>query len=342
MGKNAVRERNALLALIAAMCVLPLLTRNVNTHHVIIMILLYASLGEAWNIITGLAGQTSFGHAAFFGIGAYGAAMAYFKFGVTPWIGMAVAAVASAVVAAIVSYPVFRLRGHYFAVATMAVGEIVFQLFVAWRWVEGATGISIPVAPEGLATFQFRSSKLPYAYIAIALFALAAFVFHFVSRSKFGFQLRAIRGSEEAAMAIGISPARAKLTAMVLSAALTSIVGSAYAQYVLYIDPFMVFSMAISMKIVLLTVLGGLGSVWGPVLGAAILIPLSEYTRIAFGGTGRGVDLIIFGALIVLVACFEPQGIIGLARRLAQPNANRKGGADGDVDTKSDAARTSA
>ncbi len=214
----------------------------------------------------------------------------------------------------IVSYPVFRLRGYYFAVATLAVSAIVFQIFVSWRWVEGATGISIPVASEGLAVFQFHSSKLPYCYISIAVFAVTAFVFYFISRSKFGFYLRAIRGSEEAAMAIGINPSRNKLMAMVVSACLTSIVGSVYAQYILYIDPFMVFSMTISMKIVLLTVLGGLGSIWGPVLGAAILIPLSEYTRIVFGGTGRGLDLIIFGTLIVIVACFQPQGIIGLIK----------------------------
>jgi branched-chain amino acid transport system permease protein len=329
LQNNAARERTALLVLVGALCVLPLLTSNVNVHHVIVMFLIYAALGEAWNIVTGLAGQTSFGHASFFGIGAYCAAMAWFKFRVTPWVGVLVGVALSAALAVVVSYPVFRLKGHYFAVATLAVGEIVMQLFVSWRWVEGATGIIIPVAKEGLTTFQFHSSKLPYIYISIAVFALCALAFHYVSRSKFGFRLKAIRGSEEAAMAIGIDPARNKLAAMVLSAALASVAGSVYAQYILYIDPFMVFATSISIKIVLLTVLGGLGSIWGPVLGSAILIPLSEYTRVAFGGTGRGIDLIIFGTLIVIVACFQPQGIIGLVR--AASSRASKGGVTPDA-----------
>ena len=335
MNKAAARERNGLIGLICVLCLLPLVTGDVNIHHVMVMFLIYASLGEAWNIITGLAGQTSFGHASFFGIGAYASAVAYFRLGASPWLGLIVGAALAGVLGLVVSYPVFRLRGHYFAVATMAVAEIVFQLFVSWSWVEGATGISIPVAAEGLATFQFHSSKLPYVYISIAVFALSAFVFHYIARSRFGFFLRAIRGSEEAAMAIGISPSKNKLMAMVASACLTSIAGSVYAQYILYIDPFMVFSMTISMKIVLLTVLGGLGSVWGPVLGAAILIPLSEYTRIVFGGTGRGVDLIIFGALIVIVACFQPQGIIGLIKSFGR--RAQKGGMGGDDRSMRDA-----
>lgn len=318
-----------LLAVSAVVAVLPLAVNNVNFHHVLIMFLIFASLGEAWNIITGLAGQTSFGHAAFFGIGAYAAAVAYFRHGISPWIGMAAGAVIATAVSAVVSYPVFRLKGHYFAIATLAVAEIIFQLFVSWSYVEGATGISIPVAAEGLATFQFHTSKLPYCYITLAAFVGTVLVFRRVEESRLGYYLRAIKGSEEAAMAMGINPARYKLYAMMISAFITSIFGSIYAQYILYIDPFMVFALAISMKIVLLTVLGGLGSVWGPVLGAAILIPLSEYTRILLGGTGKGIDLIVFGALIVVVACFQPQGIVGLMRSHGRRRAER--GVSGDA-----------
>lgn len=318
-----------LLAVLAVVAVLPLAVNNVNFHHVLIMFLIFASLGEAWNIITGLAGQTSFGHAAFFGIGAYAAAVAYFHHGMSPWIGMAAGAVIATAVSAVVSYPVFRLKGHYFAIATLAVAEIIFQLFVSWSYVEGATGISIPVAAEGLATFQFHTSKLPYFYITLAAFVGTILVFRRVEESKLGYYLRAIKGSEEAAMAMGINPAKYKLYAMMISAFITSVFGSIYAQYILYIDPFMVFALAISMKIVLLTVLGGLGSVWGPVLGAAILIPLSEYTRILLGGTGKGIDLIVFGALIVVVACFQPQGIVGLMRSRSRRRA--EGSVSGDA-----------
>lgn len=302
-------------AVLAAIAVAPLVVNNINFHHVLIMFLIYASLGEAWNIITGLGGQTSFGHAAFFGIGAYAPAVLFLKHGINPWLGMLVGALVATALSALVSYPVFRLKGHYFAIATLAVSEIVFQLFLSWPYVEGATGISIPVTPEGFRNFQFHSSKLPYLYIAWVGFIVTLLVFRAIEKSKFGYYLRAIRESEEAAMAIGIDPRGNKLRAMMISAFITAVFGSIYAQYILYIDPFMVFSMSVSMKIVLLTVLGGLGSLWGPVIGAAILIPLSEYTRILFGGTGKGIDLIIFGLLIIMVACFQPQGLIGLLER---------------------------
>lgn len=308
-------KNRMLYVILLAILILPFVFQNVNFQHVLIMFLIFAGLGESWNIITGFAGQTSFGHAAFFGIGAYTSTVLFYKFGVSPWIGMIVGAIFASIVAAVVSYPCFRLKGHYFAIATLAVAEIIKQLFVSWDFVEGATGISIPVKPDSFWLMQFHKSKIPYFLIAYILFVIGLTIAILIERNKMGYYLKAIRESHEAAEALGISTTKYKLYAMMISSAITALFGSLYAQYILYIDPFMVFGLDISMKIVLLTVLGGIGNVYGPVVGAGILIPLSEYTRAFLGGTGKGIDLMIYGALIVVVACFEPRGILGLFKR---------------------------
>ncbi|GAB4319334.1 branched-chain amino acid ABC transporter permease [Pseudothermotoga elfii] len=301
-----------LYVILTAFFLLPLIIPDVNFQHIMIMLFLFAGLGESWNIITGFAGQTSFGHAAFFGIGAYTSTVLFYKFGISPWVGMILGSIIASVIAFLVSYPCFKLKGHYFAIATLAVAEIIKQLFVSWDYVEGATGISIPVVDNSFWLMQFHNSKIPYILIVYALFCLSLFAAITIEKNKTGYYLKAIRESHEAAEALGINTTRYKLFAMITSAALTSLFGTLYAQYILYIDPFMVFSLEISMKIVLLTVLGGLGNVYGPIIGASILIPLSEYTRNYLGGTGKGIDLMIYGALIILIACFEPQGVIGI------------------------------
>lgn len=304
-----------LYGILILILVLPLINSNVNFRHVMVIFLIFAGLGEAWNIITGFAGQTSFGHAAFFGIGAYTSTVLFYKFGISPWIGMLAGAVLATVISAIVSYPCFRLKGHYFAIATLAVAEIIKQLFISWDYVEGATGISIPIVEESFISMQFHASKMPYFLIAYVLFLITTMTARYIENSKMGFYLKAIRESHEAAEALGIDTTRYKLYAMMVSAALSATFGTLYAQYILYIDPFMVFTLEVSMKIVLLSVLGGLGNIYGPIIGAAILIPLSEYTRVYLGGTGKGIDLMIFGALIIFVACFEPNGILGLLKK---------------------------
>ncbi|WP_245530461.1 branched-chain amino acid ABC transporter permease [Pseudothermotoga thermarum] len=303
-----------LMILMILLFILPLIVREVHFQHTMIMLVLFAGLGEAWNIITGFGGQTSFGHAAFFGIGAYTSTVLFHKFGISPWVGMLLGAVAATVVAVLVSYPCFRLKGHYFAIATLAVAEIIKQLFISWDYVEGATGISIPVVKDSFVAMQFHQSKIPYFVIAYLLFLISTIVAIVIEQNKMGYYLKALRESHEAAEALGINTTNYKLSAMAISAALTAVMGTVYAQYILYIDPFMVFGLDISMKIVLLTVLGGIGNIYGPIIGASILIPLSEYTRVSLGGTGKGIDLMIYGVLIVLIVCFEPKGIIGIVR----------------------------
>jgi branched-chain amino acid transport system permease protein len=294
---------------------LPLTSSNIHFHHVLIMFMLFATLSQAWNLIGGYAGQVSFGHATFFGIGAYAALVLLKKFGLTPWAGMLIGGGIAAVLAVLIGYPVFRLKGHYFAISTFAVAEIIERLFLNWDFVEGAIGLPAPVLPENLFNFMWYKTKIPYFYIAFVFFVLVLLLAYKIERSRLGFYFRAIKQSPEAAEGLGIDTTRFKMVAMIISALLTSLCGSFYAQYILYIDPPSVLSLDISIKIVLVTVLGGAGTIIGPILGSAILIPLSEYSRILLGGTGKGVDLIVFGALILIISVFQPQGVAGFFRK---------------------------
>jgi branched-chain amino acid transport system permease protein len=294
---------------------LPWTSTNIHFHHVLIMFMLFATLSQAWNLIGGFAGQVSFGHATFFGIGAYAALVLLKKYDLSPWVGMLIGGGVSVIVAVVIGYPVFKLKGHYFAISTFAVAEIVERLFNNWDYVEGAIGLPAPVLPEGLINFMWYKTKIPYFYIAFVLFVLVLLLAYKIDRSRMGFYFRAIKQSHEAAEGLGIDTTRYKLIAMVISAFLTAICGGFYAQYILYIDPPSVLSLDISIKMVLIAVLGGAGTIIGPILGAAILIPLSEYSRILLGGTGKGVDLIVFGALILVISVFQPQGVAGFFKK---------------------------
>jgi branched-chain amino acid transport system permease protein len=294
---------------------LPWTSTNIHFHHVLIMFMLFATLSQAWNLIGGFAGQVSFGHATFFGIGAYAALVLLKKYDLSPWVGMLIGGGVSVIVAGVIGYPVFKLKGHYFAISTFAVAEIVERLFNNWDYVEGAIGLPAPVLPEGLINFMWYKTKIPYFYIAFVLFVLVLLLVYKITRSRMGFYFRAIKQSHEAAEGLGIDTTRYKLIAMMISAFLTAICGGFYAQYILYIDPPSVLSLDISIKMVLIAVLGGAGTIVGPILGAAILIPLSEYSRIFLGGTGKGVDLIVFGALILFISVFQPQGVAGFFKK---------------------------
>ena len=308
-------KRPAILIPLLTLFVLPFTSTNIHFHHVLIMFMLFATLSQAWNFIGGFAGQVSFGHATFFGIGAYASLVLLKKFDLSPWVGMLIGGGLSVVVAVVIGYPVFKLKGHYFAISTFAVAEIFERLFNNWDFVEGAIGLPAPVLPEGLINFMWYKTKMPYFYIVFILFVLVLLLAYKIDRSRMGFYFRAIKQSHEAAEGLGIDTTRYKMVAMMISAFLTAICGAFYAQYILYIDPPSVLSLDISIKIVLIAVLGGAGTIIGPILGAAILIPLSEYSRILLGGTGKGVDLIVFGALVLIIAVFQPQGMAGFFKK---------------------------
>ncbi len=302
-----------LAAAAAAAIALPLLFKKPFEKHVLILILVYSVLGSAWNVLGGYTGQVSLGHVVFFGIGAYTSSILLIKWQITPWLGMLAGGMISAVVSLIIGLPTFKLRGFYFAIATIALGEMVRTLFLNWDWVGGALGLELPIKRgDKLINMQFYLSKNNYYYILLGIFVLVLIAIYIIQKSKLGYYFRAVKDSHDAALASGIDTAKTKLVAMAISAFITSIVGSIYAQYLLYIDPYVVFAAAISTRICLVVILGGEGRLFGPLLGSAILVILSEYSRALLGGGGKGVDLIIYGTLIVIVAAFQPRGILGM------------------------------
>jgi branched-chain amino acid transport system permease protein len=304
-----------LIVLAAAALIFPAVFHLPYHRDLAIKILLNATLAQAWNILAGYCGQVSLGHAVFFGTGAYTSSALQMHFGVNPWIGLAAGAVIAVGLSQAIGYPCFRLRGHYFAIATIAIGEIIHTLAINWEFIGGARGLTLPIRKDSLLAFQFHGSKFIYYYIALALMVCCFLVTWHIQRSRVGYYLRAIREDTDAAQSVGVPVTKYKLIAIALSAAFVSIGGSFYAQYVLYMDPDSVFPLSLSILVCLLTVVGGVGTLWGPLVGAALMIPLSEWTRIQFGGTGSGVDLIIYGALLTIVAVFQPTGLVGLVKR---------------------------
>jgi len=304
-----------LAALVVALLAFPLVFVRPYPRDVMIKIFLYGLLAQAWNLLGGYCGQISLGNAVFFGIGAYTSSVLGSRWDVSPWLAMAAGMALAVLVSQVIGFPCFRLRGHYFAIATIAIGEIVQTVMINWDAVGGARGLALPIKPETLANFQFHRAKWPYYYIALGLFATVFALTALVERWRPGYYFRAIREDADAAQSLGVPLTRYKLVAIGLSAAFTALGGSFYAQYVPFIDPESVFPLSLSILICLVAVLGGVGTLWGPILGAVILIPLSEATRIYFGGTGKAVDLMIYGGLIVLVAVVQPGGLAALMRR---------------------------
>jgi branched-chain amino acid transport system permease protein len=234
------------------------------------------------------------------------------KFGVLPWFGMIGGGLISAIIAMGLGYPCFRLRGHYFVIATIVIAEIGLLLFHNWDWAGAALGIDIPVRGDSWLKFQFTRSKLPYFYFALALACVAWLVTWWLEDSKWGYWWRAVKDNPDAAESLGVVVFNSKMGAAAVSAFLVAVGGSFYAQFVSYIDPESVMGFQFSLLMALPAVLGGIGTLWGPMLGAVILIPLTELTRSFIGGSGRGVDLIVYGGLIILISLARPQGLVGL------------------------------
>ncbi|PDT90284.1 amino acid ABC transporter permease [Bradyrhizobium sp. Y36] len=311
----------AVLAAIAALT--PLFVKDVVVQNILILTLMYAGLSQSWNILSGYCGQISLGHALYFGLGAYTTELLFMKFGVLPWFGMLAGGVVSALIAMGLGYPFFRLRGHYFVIATIVIAEIGLLLFHNWEWAGAAMGITIPIRGDSWLKFQFLRTKLPYFYFALALCCLAWFVTWWLEDSKWGFWWRAVKDNPDAAESLGVDVFNSKMGAAAVSAFLVAVGGSFYAQFVSYIDPESVMGFQFSLLMALPAVLGGIGTLWGPVLGAAILIPLTELTRFKFGGSGRGVDLIVYGTLIVLISLALPRGLLSLFARPKKTGVSR-------------------
>lgn len=304
------------LALLGLALLLPLVVHDPARQNFLILILMGAQLGVAWNIIGGYAGQVSLGHAVFYGIGAYTSTMLSLKLGLSPWLGMLAGGVVASAFSVAMGWPCFRLKGHYFAMATIAVAEIVQVLVTNSETLEGAVGLSLPMDRTGVAAMVFSTSKLPYYYIILGLLAVTVLASWAIERSHIGYYFRAIKDEPEAARALGVSLTRYKLVAIAVSSFFTAMGGSFYAQKEMFIDPGSVLATGVSIKIALIAILGGVGTLLGPVLGAGILITIEEYSRVLFGSTGSGTDMIIYALMIILVAVYSPSGVMGLLHDL--------------------------
>ena len=312
MKPKLFRQNAFGLIALAAAIIFPLVVSNSFFQHIVILFFMFAVLAVAWNIMGGYAGMFSFGQVAFFGIGAYTSSFLLLAYQVNPWIGLIIGGLVAALVGALIGYPCSNLRGHYFAIASIAFGEIVRTHFNNWKLVGAAEGLSLPMKDEGLLHFFFNTSKIPYYYIILCFLLLALLVCYWISTSKIGYYFRAIKESHDVARILGVNVVGYRLIAIMVSAFLTAMAGTFYAQYVLYIDPESVMPLPISVQIVLISMLGGAGSVMGPVIGAAILIPLSEITRVWLGYKGTGMDMLIYGFLITMISVYQPKGVWGL------------------------------
>jgi branched-chain amino acid transport system permease protein len=303
------------LAGLALAALFPLVVGSATWQNTAILMLMLAQLGVAWNILGGYAGQVSLGHAAFFGTGAYVSTLLALRFGLTPWLGMLAGGGVAAGLSLLIGWPCFRLKGHYFAMATIAVGEIVQAVVNGWDLLGGPVGLSLPMHQTGLRAMVFNSSKLPYHYIALGLLLVTLLVNWLVTRSHVGYYLRAIKDEPDAARSLGVSLTRYKLYAIALSSGLAAMGGTLYAQKELLIDPGSTLSTGLSIKMSLVAIMGGVGTLTGPVVGAVVLTAIEEASRMWFGGTGRGTDMVVYGLLIVLIAIYQPTGILGWIRQ---------------------------
>ncbi|HVY16847.1 MAG TPA: branched-chain amino acid ABC transporter permease [Rhodopila sp.] len=289
----------------------PLVVQDVFYQRIGALVLLAAISASAWNLLGGYAGQVSVGHAVYFGAGAYASLVMFTQFGWPPIAGAPIGVLVSFAIALVVGTPTFRLRGHYFSMATIAAAELIRILASNWPLVGAAVGLMGPPVPRSIWDLSFIS-PVPYHYLFLAvLIVLLALTWH-LQRSRMGYYLAAIRGGDRAARSLGVPVLRYKVYALLLSAGFTSLAGSLYAIMVGFADPDSTLGILVSVKMLIVAALGGAGSLFGPLVGAVILIPLEETTNAMFGGSGTGITFIVYGAIILLIARFQPGGVAAL------------------------------
>jgi len=308
-----MRQWKLVLAGFVLIAAWPLLVHDVFYQRVGALVLLAAISASAWNLLGGYAGQVSVGHAVYFGTGAYAALVVYTEWGWPPIAGAPVGMLVSMAIGLVVGTPTFRLRGHYFSMATIAAAELARILASNWPLLGAAVGLMGPPRPRSLADLSFIS-PVPYHYLFLAVLTVLLALTAGMQRSRPGYYLAAIRGGDRAARSLGVPVLRYKLYALMLSAAFTALAGSLYAVMVGFIDPDSALGILISVKMLIVAALGGAGTLFGPLIGAIILVPLEETTNALFGGGGTGITFIIYGAIIVLVARFQPGGVAELWR----------------------------
>ena len=299
------------LVLLGVAVIAPLVVQNQFFRSLLVQAAIFGLLGVAWNVLGGSANQLSLGHAAYFGTGAYTSTLLLVYWKVPAIIGLPLGGIVAMLVSILVGLGSFRLRGPYFAIASIATAEMLRLLALKFKdFTFGALGSTVPLTPNAPLNVLF-AEKLGLYYTALALVLLAVAVSTWLERSRLGYQLKAVGQDEEAAAAIGIRPPWVKQQANFLSAFFAGLAGTLYVQYVYFIQPDTVFGLAVSVEAVLVTIVGGIGTLWGPVLGALLLEPVSALTQAWLGSTYTGVQLIVYAVLLMVVILLKPGGLVG-------------------------------
>jgi branched-chain amino acid transport system permease protein len=302
--------------LVIAALVLPVAVSSPFAIDIFIRVLLFAFIGVAWNLMGGYAKQLSLGHAAYFGLGAYTSTILLIRYDISPWIGI----VAGGVVAMVASLPIgalcFRLRGPYFAIATIATAQVLMLLFLKFRdFAWGAEGTTLPNLGNAPWMMQF-DSKAAYYYIALGLLALGLAITHLIERSWAGYYLVAVGEDEDAAEAVGVDTLQIKRNIYLISAFLTALAGTFYIQYIYFIDPNIAFSFNVSVEAALVSIVGGIGTLWGPVVGTILLEAMSALLQSWLGSGHGGVQLTVYSLILIAVILWRPAGLIGIFAEL--------------------------
>ena len=311
-------------AAVLVLALVPLVIQSPYSLHIFILVFMAVALGESWNVIGGFAGQYSVGHAAWYGIGAYGAFILLQSKGIAPWKGVWPAVAIAVLIALVVGWITFRLRGPYFVLASIAVAEIIRLLALNWKdLTNGAEGIlasDIPPFKIGATVITDWNSKTPYYYMGLILAAFCVAVNVVLKRSKLGYYLQAIREDQDAAHSLGIPLTLCKNVALGISAACTALAGSFAALYIGFIEPQAVFGIDVSIQMVLTCIIGGIGTVTGPLIGAVVLALLSEALRTSLAQA----HLLVYGVLVIVVILTMPDGLVGfVSQRLRRKAATR-------------------
>ncbi|HEU0291270.1 MAG TPA: branched-chain amino acid ABC transporter permease [Anaerolineales bacterium] len=315
------------LLLLTAM-VLPLFAGEYFIH-IGVLVLFYAYMAVAWNILGGYAGQHSLGHALFMGIGAYTSTYLFTRLGLTPWVGMWLGGALAGLIGWFVGYLCFRygLKGPYFALVTIAMAEAAVYIANNTSAVGGAQGLEVAWTGSAPHLMQFNG-KTGYYYVILFMTIVAVWLSSWLIRRRFGYQLMAVRENEDAAEALGVNTLGIKIQALIISAILTAMGGTFFAQYFTYINPRNVFGEGPSVQILLFAIIGGLGTVWGPVVGALVLVPVAELSRGWLGGSFAGAHILLYGTVLVLVMLFMPNGIMGLYEKIRGQIQNHRSKAE--------------
>jgi branched-chain amino acid transport system permease protein len=319
-----VRAFAPIVLVVAMLAAVPLFTASNVVLNFLVMALLIALVGQGWNLLGGYGGQYSFGHAAFFGTGAYVTAILQMRYGVNAWLGLVIGIAAGALVGAAIGGLSFRsgLRGSYFALVTLAFAEVL-RIVASVTPITGAgvgTLIKLDLRPEA---FQFQS-RVPFYLVIVGMVGLSLILVRLIENSRFGAYLVAVRENEEAAKALGVDVTLVKVGAMTLSAAITAAAGCFYAQYFLFLDAAIAYGPWISIEALLAPIVGGVGTVFGPLLGALVVKALGELTKMV-AGDAPGLDLVIYGLVLVAVIGFAPRGIAGLISGVVSSRERRDG-----------------